>query len=64
MRTLEGNLGEGFARCNHCYLVNLSYVDGVKVDSVLLGADALKISRAKKKQFMQMLSDYCRFGGR
>lgn len=64
LRKLENELGDGFARCNHCYLVNLGYVDGTREDCVLLGADTLKISRAKKKQFMQMLSDYCRFRGR
>ncbi len=64
LRKLEDELGGGFARCNHCYLLNLAYVDGIREDCVLLGADTLKISRAKKKQFMQMLSDYCRFGGR
>lgn len=64
LRKLEDELGDSFARCNHCYLINLAYVDGTREDCVLLGADTLKISRAKKKQFMQMLSDYCRFGGR
>lgn len=64
LRKLEDELGDSFARCNHCYLINLAYVDGTREDFVLLGGDTLKISRAKKKQFMQMLSDYCRFGGR
>lgn len=64
LRKLESELGDSFARCNHCYLVNLAYVDGTKEDCILVGKDTLKISRAKKKQFMQMLSDYCRFGGR
>lgn len=64
LRKLEDELGDSFARCNHCYLVNLRYVDGTSEDCVLVGKDALKISRAKKKQFMQMLSNYYRFGGR
>lgn len=64
LRKLEAEWGDSFARCNHCYLINLGYVDGVKEDCVLLGKGRLKISRAKKKQFMQKLSDYCRFGGR
>lgn len=64
LRKLETEWGDGFARCNHCYLINLGYVDGIKEDCVLLGKERLKISRAKKKQFMQKLSDYCRFGGR
>lgn len=64
LRRLEEELGSSFARCNRCYLVNLSHVDGVKQDCVLLGTESLKISRARKRQFMQMLTDYCRFGGR
>ena len=64
LRQLESELGEGFARCNHCYLVNLRYVDGVKDDDVLIGTEKLKISRTRKQRFMRTLSDFCRFGGR
>jgi DNA-binding LytR/AlgR family response regulator len=61
---LEESLGDGFARCNHCYLVNLNFVEGVKEDYVVLGKSHLKISRPKKKAFLQKLSDHYRFGGR
>ncbi len=64
LKKAEEGLGQGFARCNHCYLVNLRYVEGVKNDCVIIGNQELKISRAKKKEFMQQLSDYYRFGGR
>lgn len=64
LKELESSLGQNFARCNHCYLVHLRFVDGVQGDSVLVGEDALKISRTRKKAFMQQLSDYYRFGGR
>ncbi len=64
LKELESTLGRDFARCNHCYLVHLRFVDGVQEDNVLVGGDALKISRTRKKAFMQQLSDYYRFGGR
>lgn len=47
-----------FVRCNNCYLVNLANVTGVNRDSVLIGTFDLPISRPKKKQFLQALSDY------
>ena len=47
-----------FSRCNHCYLVSLRNVtEGLK-DSVVVGVRELPISRPKKKQFLQELSDY------
>ena len=64
LKELESTLGRDFARCNHCYLVHLRFVDGVQEDNVLVGGDALKISRTRKKAIMQQLSDYYRFGGR
>lgn len=64
LKKLEDSLGKGFARCNHCYLVNLKYMDGIKDDCVIVGGTSLKISRAKKKEFMQQVSDFYRFGGR
>lgn len=64
LKELESTLGKDFARCNHCYLVHLKYVDGIQADDVILGQDVLKISRTKKKEFVQRVSDYYRFGGR
>lgn len=50
--------GAPFALCNNCYLVNLQYVDGVKEDHVLVNGVALKISRGKRREFMQALLNY------
>lgn len=47
-----------FSRCNHCYLVNLQNVTSFLKDSVIVGNHELAMSRPKKKQFMQDLSDY------
>lgn len=51
--------GHGFARCNHCYLVNLRYVSGIREDCVVLvSGDALRISRPKKKAFLDALAGF------
>ncbi len=53
-RMLEG---QGFSRCNRCYLVNLRRVSGVEKDAVQVGKYTLPISRPRKKQFLQELSN-------
>lgn len=63
LKKLEEILGEGFSRINHCYLVNLRFVEGTRDEFCLLGRDQLKISRAKKKAFLQQLSDFYLYGG-
>ena len=56
---LENRLeGMSFKRCNNCYLVNLRYVSRVKKDDILVGEDWLKISRPRKKEFLQSLANY------
>lgn len=58
MRNMEEVLkGEGFARCNNCYLVNLAYVTAVRGEYVLLGERKLKISRHKRKAFLEALTE-------
>lgn len=59
LKELEAKLnGMPFYRCNNCYLVNLKYVNGVSGDEVLIGDERLKISRPRKKKFMQRLANY------
>lgn len=43
--------GYGFARCNNCYLVNLSYVSAIKDYTVVVGKHELLISHPRKKEF-------------
>lgn len=50
--------GLSFYRCNNGYYVNLAYVSGVKDDDVLVGSHKLKISRPRKKAFMESLTQY------
>lgn len=65
LRELERELaGEPFVRCNSCYLVNLAHVSGVKKDVAVVDGRELKISRPKRKEFLQALSDYYGGGGR
>jgi DNA-binding LytR/AlgR family response regulator len=47
-----------FARCNDCFLVNLRYVTGLETGSVLLGSDVLTISRRRKKEFLESVTNY------
>ena len=47
-----------FFRCNKCYLVNLDYVDSVQNNDICIGKDVVRVSRAKKKEFMDTLNNY------
>lgn len=59
MKELEKEVEDlSFKRCNNCYLVNLKYVDGVEKDSLMIAGDVLKISRLRKKEFMESLVNY------
>ncbi|HHV12081.1 MAG TPA: response regulator transcription factor [Clostridiales bacterium] len=59
LKEMEDKLkGQYFFRCNNCYLVNLSYVEGVKNSIVTVKGRQLQISRPKKKAFMGALADY------
>lgn len=49
---------QGFCRCNQGYLVNLRYVTAVEDENVLVGGEALRVSRAKKKDLMKALTNY------
>ena len=63
LKDIEEKLTDhSFRRCNNCYLINLKYVNGVDGDDVIVGSDRLKISRPKKKEFLQAIAEY--MGGR
>lgn len=54
MKKLESMLpSEQFSRCNNCYIVNLSYVRGIHGDYVLIDGGELKISRSRRKSFLE-----------
>ena len=50
--------GFHFYRCNNGYLINLAYVSGVQDEEVIVGKHRLKISRPRKKSFMETLAQY------
>ena len=47
-----------FVRCNTSFLVNLKYVQTVRKDEVVVGGDALPISRSRRKEFLEALARY------
>lgn len=47
-----------FSKCNNCYLVNLEQVKRIEQNQVVVGTDALAISRPKKKAFLEDLTRY------
>lgn len=58
LQSMERQLeGQGFSRCNRCYLVNLRRVTSVGKDSVQLGEHTLLISRPRRKEFLRELSE-------
>lgn len=54
----EGLPSATFVRCNSCYLINLQHVKGIQNDYVDVGGEKLKISRAKKQEFLRRLIEY------
>lgn len=50
--------GQGFARCNKCYLVNLRHVEGIRGDAVLIDGIELELSRRQKAAFAQAMLEY------
>lgn len=42
-----------FSRCNNCYIVNLYYVRGIHGDYVSVDGGELKISRSRRKSFLE-----------
>lgn len=59
MKEAEKELASAFFhRCNNCYLVNLKHVVCVEKDDVKVGDSWLKISRPRKKDFLQALANY------
>ena len=59
MREVEEKLRPySFYRVHHSYLVNLSRVSAVRGDSIIVNGTEIKISRAKKADFMQEFAHF------
>lgn len=52
-----------FSRCNHCYLVNLRAVQGIRGNMVVIAGEELQISRPKRKAFLDDLANFRGRGG-
>ncbi len=50
--------GSAFARCNNCYLVNLAHFQALHGDTAYVGGDALKVSRSRRKEFLEAVLQY------
>lgn len=63
VRELESKLqGKSFSRCNSGCIVNLKYVQSMKNNLIVVNGEILTVSRSKKKQFADDLTEY--LGGR
>ena len=50
--------GKSFYRCNSGIIVNLAHVEKVQKNDVVIHGEVLSISRARKKEFMEALTNY------
>lgn len=63
LKELEAELkAMGFARCNNCYLVNLSHVARLEKNEVWVEDTVLQISKPKRKEFVNALTNYLNGG--
>lgn len=59
MKDIEEKLGEmNFFRGNKGYLINLAHVDGVQDGCAMIKGEALLLSRSRRKDFMEALTNY------
>lgn len=67
LKSVETSLGElldtRFVRCNNCFLVNLQYIDKIENDVAFVGGEQLKISRSRRKEFINAVTLYLAQGG-
>ena len=50
--------GLAFKRCNNSYLIHLKYVEAVVKNELHIAGSTIKISRPRKKEFLQALANY------
>ena len=59
MKEMEEKLdGMSFCRGNKGYLINLQHVDSVQDGCAVVRGEQLVLSRARKKEFMECLTEY------
>lgn len=58
LKEIETEFGDGFVKCNNCYLVNLKYVTAVGKNDITVGQYKIEISQRKRKGFLNKLLEY------
>lgn len=58
MKNMEQSLKGPFFRSNSCYIVNLAFVERVEGSTAYVDGTPLQVSRPRKKEFMQALTNY------
>lgn len=59
IREMEEKLeGKSFFRCNNGTIVNLQHVERVQKNDIVMNGELLAISRSRKKEFMEALTNY------
>lgn len=56
LKSVKEELGNSFAFCNQCYLVNLRFCEEVSVYTVTVAGEVLQISRPKRASFIKALN--------
>jgi len=65
LKQIEAQLKpSGLYRCNYCYLVNLRHVGFLDGSEVTVWQYKLQISRNRRKEFLQQLTQFYGRGGR
>lgn len=59
IREMEEKLdGKSFFRCNNGTIVNLQHVERVQKNDIVINGELLAVSRSRKKEFMEALTNY------
>lgn len=59
MKAMEEKLRDkGFSRGNHCYLINLAYVEGIEDKRAIVKGEPLQLSRPRMSAFLKDLTKY------
>ena len=58
LSAVEQTLPEGFFRCSASHIVNLRYVTQLSGETAQVAGRMVRVSRAKKKEFMAALAGY------
>lgn len=59
LKRLETKLDSSFYRCNHSFIINMNHVNAIeRNDIILINQHSVPVSRSKKKNFLNRLTDF------